>query len=184
MKDRELTRLLQAHPEEGLEAAMLEYAPLVKGILCRILPQNPCDREECMADVFVALWRNAAKLEATRTPLRPWLAVAARNRGIDCYNALRRREAVTLDDGLAETLGELAEFDRATTEAADLVGALVAAMTPPDRDIFLRKYYLLQSGKEIAAALGMSVESVNTRLSRGRDRLRRELTAKGVYSHA
>lgn len=57
MKDRELTRLLQAHPEEGLEAAMLEYAPLVKGILCRILPQNPCDREECMADVFVALWQ-------------------------------------------------------------------------------------------------------------------------------
>ena len=91
MKDRELTRLLQAHPEEGLEAAMLEYAPLVKGILCRILPQNPCDREECMADVFVALWRSAAKLETTRTPLRPWLAVAARNRGIDCYNALRRR---------------------------------------------------------------------------------------------
>lgn len=93
---------------------------------------------------------------------------------------------MTLDDGLAETLGELAEFDRATTEAADLVGALVAAMPPPDRDIFLRKckYYLLQSGKEIAAALGMSVESVNTRLSRGRDRLRRELTAKGVYSHA
>ena len=111
-------------------------------------------------------------------------AGAARNRGIDCYNALRRRETVTLDDGLAETLGELAEFDSATTEAADLVGALVAAMTPPDRDIFLRKYYLLQSGKEIAAALGMSVESVNTRLSRGRDRLRRELTEKGVYSHA
>lgn len=177
MKDRELTRLLQAHPEEGLEAAMLEYAPLVKGILCRILPQNPCDREECMADVFVALWRSAAKLEATCTPLRPWLAVAARNRAIDCYNALRRRETVTLDDGLAE-------FDRATTEATDLVGALVAAMAPPDRDIFLRKYYLLQSGKEIAAALGMSVENVNTRLSRGRDRLRRELTEKGVYSHA
>ena len=111
MKDRELTRLLQAHPEEGLEAAMLEYAPLVKGILCRILPQNPCDREECMAGVFVALWRSAAKLEAARTPLRPWLAVAARNRAIDCYNALRRRETVTLDDGLTETLGELAEFD-------------------------------------------------------------------------
>lgn len=30
MKDRELTRLLQTHPEEGLEVAMLAYAPLVK----------------------------------------------------------------------------------------------------------------------------------------------------------
>ena len=181
MKDRELTRLLQTQPEEGLEAAMLDYAPLVKAVLNRILPQNPCDREECMADVFVSLWRNAAKLERTATPLRPWLIVTARNKGIDRYNALRRRETVTLDDGLAETLGELAEFDRAT---ADLVGALVAAMEPPDRDIFLRKYYLLQSGKEIAAALDMSVESVNTRLSRGRDRLRRQLTEKGVYTHA
>lgn len=91
---------------------------------------------------------------------------------------------LSLDDGLTETLGELAEFDRATADAADLVGALVAAMEPPDRDIFLRKYYLLQSGREIAAALDMSVESVNTRLSRGRDRLRRQLTEKGVYTHA
>ena len=57
-------------------------------------------------------------------------------------------------------------------------------MEPPDRDIFLRKYYLLQSGKEIAAALNMCVESINTRLSRGRDRLRRQLTEKGVYTHA
>ena len=47
MKDRELTRLLQAHPEEGLEAAMLEYAPLVKGILCRIclLYTSPSPRD-------------------------------------------------------------------------------------------------------------------------------------------
>ena len=46
MKDREFTRLLQTHPEEGLEAAMLAYAPLVKAVLNRILPQNPCDRED------------------------------------------------------------------------------------------------------------------------------------------
>ena len=184
MNNRKLTRLLQTCPEEGLEAAMEAYAPLVKAILNRILPQNPCDREECMADVFVALWRNAAKLERTATPLRPWLVVTARNRGIDCYHRLCRSAALSLDDGLAETLGELAEFDRATADAADLVGAMVAAMTPPDRDIFLRKYYLLQPSKEIAVALHMSVENVNTRLSRGRDRLRRELIEKGVYTHA
>ena len=80
MKDRELTRLLQTHPEEGLEAAMLAYAPLVKAVLNRILPQNPCDREECMADVFVSLWRNAAKLDHTATPLRPWLIVTRATR--------------------------------------------------------------------------------------------------------
>lgn len=137
MKDWELTRLLQAHPEEGLEAAMLEYAPLVKGILCRILPQNPCDREECMADVFVALWRNAAKLEAACTPLRPWLAVAARNRGIDCYNALRRRETVTLDDGLAETLGSINFAAPAVAEQLPVVGSLFSWLNRGGQDDYV-----------------------------------------------
>ena len=156
MKDWELTRLLQTHPEEGLEAAMLAYAPLVKAVLNRILPQNPCDREECMADVFVSLWRNAAKLERTATPLRPWLIVTARNKGIDRYNALRRRETVTLDDGLAETLGELAEFDRAT---ADAVFALMMELARNHGTAFV----LVTHDDALAARCGRAL-----RLDRGR----------------
>ena len=75
---------------------------------------------------------------------------------------------------------------RYTTLAAArqaLAGALVAGMDQPDREIFLRKYYLLQPTKEIAAALNMTVSAVNTRLSRGRDRLRRQLEEKGVHRH-
>lgn len=126
MKDRDLTRLLQHDPDAGLQAAMQAYASLVKVVLLRILPRDPQDVEECMADTFVALWRHAA----------------------------------------------------------DWVGALVAAMDPPDREIFLRKYYLLQTSKEIAAALHLSEGTVNTRLSRGRERLRRQLQQKGVNCHA
>ncbi len=184
MKERDLIRLLQTDPDAGLQAAMQGYAPLVKAVLLRILPRDPQDVEECMADTFVALWRHAPRLERESTPLRPWLVVTARNKGIDRYHALCRHTMLSLDAELVETIGELAEFDRATTDAADWVGALVAAMDPPDREIFLRKYYLLQSSKEIAAALHMGESAVNTRLSRGRERLRRQLQQKGVHCHA
>ncbi len=95
MKDRELTLIAADAPGGGLEAAMLAYAPLVKAVLPHPAAV-PATGRICMADVFVSLWRNAAKLDHYQTPLRPWLAVAARNRAIDCYNALRRRETVTL----------------------------------------------------------------------------------------
>ena len=181
--DAQLLWLLQADPEAGLRAVMQAYAPLVKAICTRVLPRSPQDAEECIADAFVALWRHAADLTAGSVPLRAWLAVTARNKAITRYDRLQRTRTVPLDDGLVEVLGELAEFDRATADAEDLVGALVAAMDPPDRDIFLRRYYLLQPAKEIAAALGMTESAVNVRLHRGRERLRRTLLEQGVTCH-
>lgn len=176
-----LAQAILADPETGLRWAMREYAALVRGILRRILPGREDDVEECMADVFVALWRNAQKLQGRRIPVRAWLIVTARNTGINRYRALQRREEIPLTDEMLQTLADL-PTDPAG-DAAQLVGVMVAAMDPPDRDIFLRKYYLLQSSREIAAALGLSVANVNTRLSRGRDRLRKQLR-KGGVTHA
>ncbi|MFR7452377.1 MAG: sigma-70 family RNA polymerase sigma factor [Gemmiger sp.] len=183
MDDRTLIRLLRRDPDAGLRAALQGYGPLVKAILMRVLPRDPREVEEGMADAFVALWRRAAELERDRTPVRPWLAVTARHIAIDRYRALRRQNTLSLDDGLGETLADLNAFDRLGSEAEVLAGALVAGMDQPDREIFLRKYYLLQPTKEIAAALNMTVSAVNTRLSRGRDRLRRQLEEKGVHRH-
>ena len=167
-----LLQAIRQDPDTGLRWAMRDYAALVRGIAR--------DIEECTADVFVALWRNAARLEATGTPVRAWLIVTARNTAINRYRALQRHDTLPLTDELAATIADL-PADPAG-DAADELAVLVAALEPPDREIFLRKYYLMQSSREIAAALDLRVSTVNTRLSRGRDRLRRQLQERG-YTH-
>ena len=175
-----LLQAIRQDPDTGLRWAMRDYAALVRGIARRILPGHDRDIEECTADVFVALWRNAARLEATGTPVRAWLIVTARNTAINRYRALQRHDTLPLTDELAATIADL-PADPAG-DAADELAVLVAALEPPDREIFLRKYYLMQSSREIAAALDLRVSTVNTRLSRGRDRLRRQLQERG-YTH-
>lgn len=174
-----LAQAILTDPETGLRWAMRDHSAMVRGILRRILPGREGDVEECMADVFVALWRNAQKLRDDDVPVRAWLMITARNTGINRYRSLHRRTEIPLTEELLQTLAELPADPE--SDAAQLVGALVAAMAPPDRDIFLRRYYLLQSSREIAAALGLSVANVNTRLSRGRDRLRRQLREGGIH---
>lgn len=112
--------------------------------------------------------------------VRAWLIVTARNTAINRYRALQRHDTLPLTDELAATIADL-PADPAG-DAADELAVLVAALEPPDREIFLRKYYLMQSSREIAAALDLRVSTVNTRLSRGRDRLRRQLQERG-YTH-
>ena len=146
-----LLQAIRRDPDTGLRWAMRDYAALVRGIARRILPGHDRDIEECTADVFVALWRNAARLEATGTPVRAWLIVTARNTAINRYRALQRHDTLPLTDELAATIADL-PADPAG-DAADELAVLVAALEPPDREIFLRKYYLMQSSREIAAAL-------------------------------
>ena len=145
-----LLQAIRQDPDTGLRWAMRDYAALVRGIARRILPGHDRDIEECTADVFVALWRNAARLEATGTPVRAWLIVTARNTAINRYRALQRHDTLPLTDELAATIADL-PADPAG-DAADELAVLVAALEPPDREIFLRKYYLMQSSREIAAA--------------------------------
>ncbi len=156
------------------------YAALVRGIARRILPGHDRDIEECTADVFVALWRNAARW---RPPAHRCGPGSSSQHGIPPSTVTAPYsgdDSATLTDELAATIADL-PADPAG-DAADELAVLVAALEPPDREIFLRKYYLMQSSREIAAALDLRVSTVNTRLSRGRDRLRRQLQERG-YTH-
>ena len=56
----------------------------------------------------------------------------------------------------------------------------VEELPPPDREIFLLRYYLYQPVKEIARRLGMTPKAVEHRLDRGRRRLREKLMERGV----
>ena len=76
-----LLAAIRQDPDTGLRWAMRDYAALVRGIARRILPGQDRDIEECTADVFVALWRNASRLETADIPVRAWLIVTARNTG-------------------------------------------------------------------------------------------------------
>ena len=62
--------------------------------------------------------------------------------------------------------------------AVENIAELVAALPQPDREIFLRRYYLLETSRSIAAVLGMSEHAVNVRLSRGRAKLKQQYLAR------
>lgn len=181
-EETELLREILREPEAGLEAAMQRYAPLVKAVTARLLPGAPQDIEECMADVFIALWKNAGTLLNRQIPPGAWLAVTARNKALNRLRARRRQSALPLDETIVADLTEAGPLvEDPAGEAGAAAAAWVAALPPPDDAIFLRKYYLLQPSREIAAALGMTEQAVNTRLSRGRDRLRRYLHEEGFF---
>lgn len=105
-EETELLRLILREPETGLEEAMRRYAPFVKAAAGRVLPGAPQEVEECMADTFIALWKNAGTLLDRQIPPKAWLAVTARNKALNRLRALRRQNALPLDETFAAGLDE------------------------------------------------------------------------------
>ena len=67
--------------------------------------------------------------------------------------------------------------ERRSTEAEELIAQLLTELPEPDREIFFRRYYYRESCREIGRRLNMQEHTVNVRLSRGREKLRKQFAA-------
>ena len=114
----------------------------LNGIALRILGSQS-EAEEVLQDVYVSVWRNAARFEAQRASPITWLAVIVRNRAIDRLrsrkttaplseagdpasddlSALELLEQADDRERLGDCLGQLDGPPRRAIEAAFLDGA-------------------------------------------------------------
>ena len=167
---RLLLRLRRGEPG-ALERAIQLYTPYLSTVIWTagggFLPKE--DQEELLADVFTALWRNAETLDPERGSVRAYLAAAARN-GV--YRRLRdRRDCASLEE-LAESGAEPGREDPDRLSLWDAV----AGLGEEDCELFVRFYRYEQSLREIAAATGLKLSTVKTRLSRGKRKLKQILS--------
>ena len=178
--DRQRACLQKNDPARGLEEAVARYGGAVRTICAAILGTDRREEvEEAMADSFVALGQGMARYDPA-LPIAPYLYGIARR------TALGRRRTLGRGAPLQQLPEELEEEDldltdqTAAKENARLLRQAVEALPPPDREIFIRRYYLYQKVNDIAARLGLPPKTVENKLCRGRQRLRRELLERGV----
>lgn len=171
MDDTKILDSLLADPGTGIPLLLAQYGSLINAIIRRVLPTAPQDAEECAADVLVAAWQNAPKLQRQKRPLRAWLCVTARNMAIDRWRALRPRQG---ECKLNEELASDWLLEPRSTAAEDLIAELLTQLPEPDREIFFRRYYYMESCRQIGERLQMQEHTVTVRLSRGREKLRKQ----------
>lgn len=168
MTDQELLELLRQKPEEALAALADRYASLAAAVAGRILPGRPQDIEEISADVLVTLWQSGERLRPET--LRGFVITTARNLAVDRWRKLRRQAEVPLFDNDGEDSAFLAQSPLGSLLAED-----IRRLDPPDGEIFLRHYLLLESAAEIGLRFGLTESAVRARLHRMRKRLQREV---------
>ena len=163
-----LSRVARGDPA-AVRALMARKLSRINGLAVRMLG-DAAEAEDVTQEVFVRAWRQAEHWKPGVAKFDTWLHRVALNL---CYDRLRRRREIPteappdqIDEGPAPDRG---------LEAADVGGRVAAAMARlPDRqrEAIVLCHYQELGNIEAAALMGVSVEALESLLSRGRRALR------------
>lgn len=177
MNDTKLIQALQHGQRGALDKAVSHYSGYVASVARNVLGAQATreDLEEIVSDVFIALWRTADRLDESR-PLKSYLAAIARNAAVDRLRHSRPESPLPEDNILPADEAQDPEAEALRREQAQTLRRLLLAMPTEDREIFVRFYYYRQTVREIAAIMNWNESTIKARLSRGRAKLREQLT--------
>lgn len=130
--------------------------------------------EDLAASTFTVAFERRARFRTDTASARPWLLGIATNLLRNEWRAEKRGANL-----LTRLSGGLAAAHGGTGESAEPLGRLLAQLDPDQLDVLLLYAWEELSYEEIAAALGIPVGTVRSRLSRARAHLRDGLDREG-----
>ena len=183
MTDEKIIELFFRRDEQAIRESVIAYGAYCRSIASGIL-SDPSDAEEAVADTWLAAWNSIPPNRPKY--LRLFLGSITRNRALTQW---RRNHAESRGGGeTAIALEELGECVGAVGSPEDAVNTKQLGQTITEflrrepamrRNVFLRRYYYMESIADIASRYGLKEANVRMMLSRTRQKLRNYLKQEG-----
>ena len=182
MEDQGIIALFFERSEQAIEETDKKYGGYCYSIAYNIL-FNREDSEECVSDTYLAAWNtipprrpnflNAFLAQMTRhISIDRWRKRSAKKRGGgEIFLALEELEDC-VDSSSTETEYEKKELSR-------VLNQFLSSLPETERNVFLCRYWYLDSIQTISEVSGFSQSKVTSMLQRLRGKLRKKLSEEG-----
>lgn len=181
MNEEKLLRELSGGDVKALERIMKKYSAYVCTVAWNFSrgALSEEDVDEISVEVFYKLWEHRQKLDV-KIGLRAYLSGIAKNAVKDRYRSLPPpcENVEEFDIPYGFSVEDKAE----RSVMIDCLNEGLAALSPKEREIFLRFYLYGEKTSRIANAMNVSESAVRTNLHRTRGKLKEFMSERG-YDH-
>jgi RNA polymerase sigma factor (sigma-70 family) len=152
--------------ERAVPACIDKYGGLVWSIARKLL-RNSDDAEDAVQEVFVDIWKNAARFDESKSSETTFIAMIARRRLIDrIRHSTRRISADSLDDVLLEPFSR-GDQELQTSIEAEQAAEAMRHLRPEQQQVLRLSIVHGMSHQEISEATGIPLGTVKTHARRG-----------------
>ena len=180
ISDEALALELQQGRQTALTALVeRHYEPLL-GYLYRMMSGDRALAEDLVQETFLRALSGIAQYQHPR-PFKPWLYAIATNLARNHYKSADTRYTLAADeDGVVSGEWDAPEEALLAEDEVQTVIAALASLPDDQREVIVLYYYQSLEGAAIAAALGIPLGTVRSRLAAGVRRLRRWMEEKAI----
>ncbi len=170
--DEELLRGAQTGDRDALEALLTRYQPQVYRFGMRMC-HNPEDAKDILQDTLLAVARNVGDFRS-RASISTWLYAIARSFCVKKRRRGRSVKTLQIDDGDQDPSRQVADPGPGPEEQAErheleaILTRAIAGLAPIYREVFVLRDVEGLNATEVAEVLGISVDTVKSRLHRAR----------------
>lgn len=172
--DFALMQRVAANEEAAIGELYDRFGSLVFRMAFQALPTRQ-EAEDAVQEVFVRLWRTAARYDQTRSALVTWVMLISRRHLVDKLRRTRARvRTSSLDQPLAPSVEAAPESGSRldTDERMKLLMKRIQALPELQRTVVTRAYLGGQTLRQIGEELNTPLGTVKSALSRALVRLR------------
>ena len=175
----QLAARVAANEPGALEELYDTTSRMVFGLALRIVGDRAA-AEEVTLDVYLQVWRQAAKFDASRASFLSWLMLLARSRALDYLRSKpskARKQEQELDPADDRRFGAEGTSFVEARQMRESVSAALDGLDAARREAIELAFYEGCSHSEIAERLSLPLGTVKTRIRTGLQQLRSSLEA-------
>jgi RNA polymerase sigma-70 factor, ECF subfamily len=163
---------VQRHDQQAFRCLLDRHAGPLRNFLYR-LSQNPDDADDLCQETFLRVWQHAGRWQAGRVQFNNWLFRIGQNLAIDRFRKQRERNM----DEAPEATDESTDPRRALSqsETAARLRAAIAELPERQRTALVLCHFQGLSYQQAAAVLDVSLEALESLVSRARRTLKQQL---------
>ena len=177
--DEDIVKLLAERNQRSIELIVQRYEKLIRYIAVTILHNRESSVEECMNDVYMKIWTHGAEYDYQRASFKTYLKAITRNTALNYLRKMKRLEELEGMDEADTLQSEYIDYSQNLEqkviyqEEVQILNRILKALRKKDKELVLRRFYYLQSTRQIAEAMGMTENAVDSKLSRLRKKIRK-----------
>lgn len=177
INDDNFIKELKNKNSKALDYLVDNYSNYIFKVIISVLGSDKREESmECLNDVLLKVWKNIHHYNESKSKFSSWLIAVSKYNAIDYKRKLNRLNNECSMEELVLPDERQIESQILHSESKEELINVINDLGSPDKDIFIRRYFMGESLSEISEALKLSRSAVNNRLFRGRKVLKEKLS--------